>query len=282
MLKKLIKYDMKSMVRVFAPLWLLAPILALLFSFSIRGLVEASYGQNGFWTDLVESRGGQILMMVTGLLFVSVVIAMFVVTLILVIQRFWNGLLKEEGYLMFTLPVRTWQLITAKGITATIVNLISGLVAVISALLLFAGASRFALRNAFWAMGEMWDRILQELGGFTTPIILLLILLILVDTASGVYILYASMALGQLFEGHRVAGSFVSYVGINVVASVAASAGGILLNLAVPQSLLDVLESSSGFFLTVFLLALLLFAAVQIAVCHLVTEYVLTRRLNLE
>ena len=45
---------------------------------------------------------------------VAVIVAIFVMNVIIVIQRFWNGLLQEEGYLMFTLPVTTRSLILSK------------------------------------------------------------------------------------------------------------------------------------------------------------------------
>lgn len=38
MLRKLIKYDIKSISRVFIPMWILTPIVALMLSFSIRGM----------------------------------------------------------------------------------------------------------------------------------------------------------------------------------------------------------------------------------------------------
>ena len=39
---------------------------------------------------------------------------MFVATLIVVIQRFYKSLLGDEGYLMFTIPVKAWQNILNK------------------------------------------------------------------------------------------------------------------------------------------------------------------------
>lgn len=41
-------------------------------------------------------------------------VALFVLTMIVIIQRFYKGLLCDEGYLMFTLPVKPWQLIATK------------------------------------------------------------------------------------------------------------------------------------------------------------------------
>ena len=44
------------------------------------------------------------------ILYVGLIIAVMVVAVALIIMRFYHGLLKDEGYLMFTLPVKPWQL----------------------------------------------------------------------------------------------------------------------------------------------------------------------------
>lgn len=42
MLGKLMKYELKSLSRAFIPMWILAPIIALMLSLSIRGMVAWS------------------------------------------------------------------------------------------------------------------------------------------------------------------------------------------------------------------------------------------------
>ena len=118
MLSKLVKYDIKSLIRVFIPVWIVAPVIAVMLSATIHLLSVA------------------ILLGILTILFVAVIVGMMIMTLILVIRRFWNGLLREEGYLAFTLPVEVWQLIVSKDIVAAIVNQISGLIAALSCLIL--------------------------------------------------------------------------------------------------------------------------------------------------
>ena len=72
---------------------------------------------------------------IPAMLYVALCIAVVVLAIVFIIQRFYNGLLKDEGYLMFTLPVKTWQLIKAKGLTALIVTVISGVIGISSVLL---------------------------------------------------------------------------------------------------------------------------------------------------
>ena len=46
--------------------------------------------------------------------YVLMCMTIFIVTIILIIRRFYKNLLGDEGYLMFTLPVKTYELILSK------------------------------------------------------------------------------------------------------------------------------------------------------------------------
>ena len=95
---KLMKYEMRSMLRTFLPLWGAILVVALLNRCTLQ--IESLRD----WLGGVPA----ILMMV---LYVIAIIAIAIVALVFMIQRFYNGMLKDEGYLMFTLPVKTSQLI---------------------------------------------------------------------------------------------------------------------------------------------------------------------------
>ena len=57
---------------------------------------------------------GILSMIIYGFLFFGIM----VVSLVVVIQRFYKSLLGDEGYLMFTLPVETWKLVMSKLLVA--------------------------------------------------------------------------------------------------------------------------------------------------------------------
>ena len=46
-------------------------------------------------------------------------VAVMIVTLIIIIQRFYKNLLCDEGYLMNTLPMSVWKNITSKLVVAS-------------------------------------------------------------------------------------------------------------------------------------------------------------------
>lgn len=94
MLGKLIKYDVKALVKILGPLWGVLLVMGLIFEIGMSDLSPIGNG-----------------MMVFSLVVIfAVIVGIFVISVIIIIQRFWKGLLKEEGYLMFTLPVTTRSL----------------------------------------------------------------------------------------------------------------------------------------------------------------------------
>ncbi len=71
------------------------------------------------------------------MLYMGVMMAAFVVTAVILIQRFYKNLLGSEGYLMFTLPVTVTQHLLSKTIIAVVMIGLSGLSALIS-IIIFA------------------------------------------------------------------------------------------------------------------------------------------------
>ena len=59
---------------------------------------------------------------------------------------------------------------------------------------------------------EFLDRLgLNEYSGSFSILILFFVLSLIIDVLSNILMLYASIALGQLFSGHRILGAVVMY-----------------------------------------------------------------------
>ena len=278
MLSKLVKYDIKSLIRVFIPVWIVAPVIAVMLSATIHLLSVADGPLMNVFSEYI----GPILLGILAVLFVAVIVGMMIMTLILVIRRFWNGLLKEEGYLAFTLPVEVWQLIVSKVIVAAIVNLISGLIAALSCLILFLGISKEIFYSMGYTFSVIWRSMTGELGAYTGVLIVLGILFLIVTSICGIYMLYASMSLGQLMEDHRVAGSFLAYIGLNMAVSTITNIGTMIVTNILPDNLVNITAGNAGLIITLYMLIMLVINGTQLAVYHMITEYVLTNKLNLE
>lgn len=266
------------MIRTFIPVWILAPIVSLLFSGTIHMISSADGPLMSRFSEYV----GPILLLIFGILFVAVIVGMLLMTLILVIRRFWNGLLKEEGYLAFTLPVTVRQLILSKAIVSTLVTVGSWLITALSCLILSLGISRDMFYSINYLFSVVWDGAVHQIGAYTGVLMVLGVLLMLVLSISGTYRLYVSMSLGQLAEEHRVAGSFVAYIGLGMVLSVIANIGAMILSVVMPDYMNMITAENAGFFFSLYLLFLLIINVIQLVIFHVITEYVLTNKLNLE
>ena len=110
----LIKYEFRSGMRYIGIIW-----PALIVSAVLLGIVLKVMG-----SVFPEDPQGilnvlqLIFELVFPLLYGAIFIAMIVITVFIVLMRFYRGLLGDEGYLMHTLPVKPWQLITSMCIFA--------------------------------------------------------------------------------------------------------------------------------------------------------------------
>ncbi len=81
-------------------------------------------------------------------------IAAVVTTIVLMILRFYRNLMTDEGYLMFTLPVSTTELICSQLIVRS--WSFSGALAVDALGLLVTGFGRIRMRSAFSGHLHVW------------------------------------------------------------------------------------------------------------------------------
>lgn len=259
MLWKLIKYEFRAIWRQFAILWPAALVLALANRFT---LPLADH-------NLPFSAGGNgILVTITMSVFVGVLFTMFVVSMIFIIKRFYQGLLGDEGYLMHTLPVKTWQLVASKLICAVLVTTINAVIAVLS---------MFLLMPVQWMelfSGELWEAVLRGLTKHPDTILYFveLALLALTVLVLGLTTLYLSMAIGHLFQRRRALMSVAAFFAIDILCNLVTDTLGRwgLLNIQ-----LDLTVHAS-------IWICILFMAVPAAIFFAGTSYVLRRRLNLE
>jgi hypothetical protein len=137
--------------------------------------------------------------------------ALLVVTLKLVIQRFRNNFLKDEGYLMFTLPVPLWQLVASKALAALCAFLAVCVVIALSVLISWSIA-------AFSTMPEVFTSLLSvlkaEYGGKMLAWAVLFLLLIVQQ----LFLIYACMTVSQIAPRFRGLVGFAVYLAVMLLA----------------------------------------------------------------
>lgn len=103
MLGKLTKYEFRAVGKTYLPLYGLVIALAL----GNRILVEI--GPQTY--DLPQN--------LMAMAYIMLLVALAVITFFYGVARFKKNLLGDEGYLMFTLPVKRWELVMSKLISAS-------------------------------------------------------------------------------------------------------------------------------------------------------------------
>ena len=185
---KLIKYEFRSVIRQIGVLWAATPIMAIIFM-----LIDKFYMQSEAF-ETGKSAFASTLQMISGFVYAGVFMALIVATVLIILQRFYKGLLRDEGYLMHTLPVKPWQLITAKGFTAFVVVIISGIIAVISIFILIGVSISISISD----LGELLADIFGMYGEEPVYILYTIeaILLVALSILKTIYKTYASMSIG--------------------------------------------------------------------------------------
>lgn len=274
---KLMKYEIKSSMKLMAVIWAALIVASLLFSLSLHVLTDIAVERPGGGISFAIG----IFEFITGLMYFAVFVALIVATLVIVIMRFYKGLLGDEGYLMHTLPVKPWQLITSKGIIAALIVMISVLVAFLSILVLAGVSGLETIPEMFGALGAIWE----EEPRMVLVIVEAIILLVL-SVLKSVYQIYAALAIGQLANKHRILLSLGAYIGISMIMSIL-----FLLIVAASDSVgtiswLSVFianNDSDPFAISQMAIGIMfVLTAVQLAAFHVVTERILSLKLNLQ
>ena len=270
MLGKLLKYEFKSTARVFLPLYITILVVAIINSFFIN-------------SELFQIQG--LLMTV----FVALMIAMFVITVIVIVQRFNKNLLGDEGYLMFTLPVNSTTILFSKYLIALLWTLLSAIVAVVAFFLITSVP-------IFSEMGfdlNYWINTIQEyfyliIGKDFIYYAISLTLLTFVSYSIFIFTVYLSLSMGQLplFNKHRNLYSFISFIGINVLFSFIQNLfTSLYFSNNIDQTIISVQNNAiDGFnsFIQDGLFAVLGFNLILLLVLFLGTKFLLDNKLNLE
>ena len=87
---------------------------------------------------------------------------------------------------------------------------------------------------------------------------------------------FACIAVGQLWKNHRVLGAILTYIGVHVFTQILSTV------VLVVSGTGNIYFNSSEFFYTGYMIYATMFSILSTVVCFLITNYILSRKLNLE
>ena len=147
MLKQLLKYEFKATCGYYGSAYLVLLASALLLGLGATHMPQAE--METVWA-------------IMALVYMGTILAIIVLTVQQIIQRFTGNLLGREGYLMHTLPVSPAQLILSKLLSSAVWGICSLCVGVLSVVvLMLASQPEFIFR-----MGELFSLLVGVLGDF--------------------------------------------------------------------------------------------------------------------
>ncbi|NFG61145.1 MULTISPECIES: ABC transporter permease [unclassified Clostridium] len=270
MLGKLMKYETKATGRVLLPLYAALLIFA---------LINKIFMNNDFSVIDRNTLGG-IPAFLSIFAYVATMIAVFVVTFFVIIQRFYKNILGDEGYLMHTLPVAPWQNICSKLLVAIIWSIVSGIVAMLSVLILTFNSN--ALNpDLFRDICNAFSLLYAQYGISGYMVGLEFIIAALSQLSMGILMIYASISIGHLFNKRKILSSFGAFIVLNIIMNTIISTIAIIFADKYSGSMISWNISSLNqvheFFIGGILFHLFFF------ICYfLITNYIIKNKLNLE
>ena len=275
MLGKLLKQEFRATGRI------MLPVFGALLALSVLGNLSIRLLDSGV-TDNTALRFLAVFVIV---IFVLGIFAALLVTLLLMVSRFYRNLLKEEGYLMHTLPVSVHGLVWSKLIVSLVWFILTGLVICLIVLLTGLIQSGTSLAE-FFGYFPSWAEIREALSAqgirsgdifrFCAGTAALSLLTVLV----GCLHFYAAMAMGHMFNKDKILLSIVFYVAISFVLSLFTSSFG--LRIVMPADFAaESAAESIRFFSNRLLLFSLCVQGLQGVLLYFATALSLRRGLNL-
>lgn len=260
MLGKLIKYEFKSTLRIFLPLY--GVIIGFTLIRKLLDILDIEF----FFSDGI---------LVTT--YVLMTVGIIALTFIMGILRFYKNILGSEGYLMNTLPVKSWQLVFSKLFTS-VCWFFGSLLVLISSVLI--QLSTKGLLGDIWNGGKMlWDSMLQEFGWQGGLLLGELGLMLIIYACYGFLMVYCAMVIGHLFNSNRIIFSFVAYIGLYFIVQVISLVTMLVYGFGFAGGLAFLDRGEVG--LTLLTIQLVMSGIISVAF-YLVTNFIVKKRLNLE
>ena len=251
MLGKLLKYEIPAMGRKLLPLYAAWAATALFL---------------GLTTQSSDSKT-EFMVVISALLYTAVATAIFVMTIILIVQRYSNSLLGDEAYFNHVLPVSVSAHIGNKALSATLWVFVTVLVAVLTAVLIGIGAMIVAGPVSF--MDMIHDLMNMQLDWPKH-----LLIMVIASAVKTIMQIYAAITIGHQAQNRTTLASIGAYILILVFESIV---GRMFIPLFAK---IGFSEDEFLNFTMIFIVGVIAAAAFS-AVYFFVCKYLMEKRLNL-
>ncbi len=280
MLKKLLKYDLKSVFKY----WWIAAVTS--FGISFIGGIAISILRDAESEESLKEVPVILEVLATSAFpFVYLSFAVLaILTVILVFARYYKNFFSDEGYLTFTLPVKKTELINSKLITGALSSIATVLMIVVDVLfMLVVGFIDKIIEPEFWTdLFKYIGEIYKELGAYTFVYALEIIVISILATLFSNLFLYDCIAFASMLVKKA---KVITAIGIYYVVNGAISAVFTVFSLFGIGTIIDSIAAMEKIALYPFValigLGFIAMTAMFIAILYVLQYWIVDRKLNL-
>ena len=277
MLGKLIKYEFKATSRYFVPIF-----IAMILVFFINSLLVYA---NLNYVEVNDVVVGIMIALTFG-----VIIALSIIEIYVSAKRFAQGVFGDEGYLTNSLPVKTHEIIISKTVVMFLFGIFSLIVMVVS-----IGMVCVAMYSSLSPEGikSFWDSLEQAYPFITSDLILAIVFFmisLIIGMISSPLLIFLCVSIGHLkaFVSHKYLVGILSYVIISIITGIFSSTrfDQIFAGMNSTAEYVNPTIENNIQTMTTFLNKLsvesILQSVILIVVCYAATQFIVSRKLNLE
>lgn len=269
MLTKLLKHEIRSTSRIMLPLFGVIMLLSCGVSLAVR--------TNAIDSNVVLKTISVLICSAYGIALAAV----FIVVLVLMINRFRTNLLGDEGYVMFTLPVSIHQLIWSKILVSCLWFVGTCFVVGLSVLIVAVDAQFFSGLSK--VLHDIWAQFNTYYALNGGAILIEFLIICFLGYVGCCLQFYSAMAVGHSFDRRKTLYSVLFFFGaqfvLQFISSIFMLSDGFVhfVEQTFENANLEAMSSVHAIFGLSILLSL-----VYCAIFYFITTYFLKKRLNIE
>ena len=198
MLGKLIKHELKDTSKLFLIMYAAITIVA------IADKIFFYINEDWIFANILSG-----VLLVTYILGIA---ALFIMTVVLVVKRFYDNMLKDQGYLTFTLPVTTNAHMISKLLVAFIWSVLTCVVTAITLVITIVD------KEVIEVLPELIKVITETITKYDLYGLLVKVFIFCIVSAfMSILSFYFCLSVGQLFNKHKILGAVLTYFGIYII-----------------------------------------------------------------
>lgn len=269
MLGKLFKYEFRETAKLLVPLNLILIVMTIIGGFLVS-------------TEILQDDSFILLLIACVMLYALSIFALFIVSGIYLIVRYYKTMYCSQGYLTHTLPVSTSSIVNTKLLVSTFWICVSMVITTLSILTLVGIGIGEELSSLDFV--EFAEELKTAFGMGIFEFIVLIVISMILSCFNMVLMVSASMSIGQLCsKANRIIASIGAYFIFNFLQKMSSYAIGMLLGVTNMNFLIEAEESSSmGSFYRGTLWFSIIFTLIYCIGFYITSHYLTNKKLNLE